>query len=267
MQNYIAKNIVPFNLALTLDCGQAFRWTSCTDGSFEGIARNRYLKIRQDGNDLIFYNTTEEDFKTIWFDYFDLGRDYNEIITRANKDSSIAPMTESFSGIRILRQSPWEALCSFIISQNNNIPRIKGIIERLCENFGEPLEKGYTFPSPERLKDLTVEDLAPLRSGFRAKYILDAAKKCCDTIALDNVMTLPINDARNCLMTIKGVGPKVADCTMLYGMGIAEAFPLDVWMKRAMSTIFTNGFPPELSDCAGIIQQYIFHYIRTNSDK
>lgn len=263
MQDYVYKNAVPFDLALTLDCGQAFRWTQCEDGAFEGIAKNKYLKIQQIGTNLIFYNTTEDDFKNIWFEYFDLGRNYNEIISRANKDCRLSPMTAKCKGIRILHQEPWEALCSFIISQNNNIPRIKGIIERLCENFGEPIENGFSFPSPEKLKDLSVEDLAPLRSGFRAKYILDAAKKCSDFLNLNYISTLPIDKAREQLMSITGVGPKVADCTLLYGMGFINAFPIDVWMKKAMSTIFASGFPENLKDCAGIVQQYIFHYIRT----
>lgn len=265
MQDYILRNITPFDLGLTLDCGQAFRWKKCEDGSFEGIAMGKYLRLSQNGNDLIFHNTSKEDFENIWFAYFDFGRDYGKVIDRANKDSRIAPMTKVCGGIRILRQSPWEALCSFIISQNNNIPRIKGIIERLCESFGDPIEKGYTFPTPEKLKDLCVEDLAPLRSGFRAKYILDAAKKCCNVLDLEYIKTLPIDKAREQLMTITGVGPKVADCTMLYGMGFAEAFPMDVWMKKAMTTIFSDGFPEDLNDCAGIVQQYIFHYIRTGS--
>lgn len=263
MNNYIARNITPFNLALTLDCGQAFRWSQTDDGCFEGIAFGRYLKVKQENSDLIFYNTTKEDFENIWFDYFDLGRNYGEIVARSSKDARILPMLEGCSGIRILKQSPWEALCSFIISQNNNIPRIKGIITRLCESFGDKAEKGYTFPSPEKLKDLNVEDLSPLRSGFRAKYILDAAKKCSAELNLKEISKLPINEAREKLMTIKGVGPKVADCTLLFGMGFVEAFPLDVWMKRAMATIFVDGFPEDLKDCAGIVQQYIFHYIRT----
>lgn len=257
-------NIYPLDLGLTLDCGQAFRWTPTKDGCFEGIAMGRYLKLRQEGNSLIFYNSSKEDFKNIWYDYFDLGRDYAEIVRRANKDSRLAPMTAMGGGIRILKQDPWEALCSFIISQNNNIPRIKGIITRLCEEFGEKIECGYTFPSAERLSSLTVEDLAPLRSGFRAKYILDAAKKCSTTINLEGLKEKNIDSARQELMTITGVGPKVADCALLFGLGFTEAFPMDVWMKRAMEIIFKDGFPKELSDCAGIIQQYIFNFARMN---
>lgn len=266
MSDFLVKNIAPFDLALTLDCGQAFRWTKTLDGAFEGVAFDRYLKIKQEGETLILFNTSKEDFDNIWADYFDLNRDYLEIVKRCKKHKIICPMLTSTSGIRILKQSPWEALCSFIISQNNNIPRIKGIISRLCETFGEKLENGYTFPSAERLKDLSVEDLAPLRAGFRAKYILDAAKKCTSELDLEEIKKLPIDLARDELMKIKGVGKKVADCTLLYGMGYVEAFPTDVWIKRALEQYFSEGFPSEFSDCAGIVQQYIFHYIRTNEN-
>ena len=207
----MVKDIIPFNLALTLDCGQAFRWNNTEDGAFEGIAFGKYLKIKQDGNNLIFFDTSEEDFENIWFNYFDLGRNYKEIVERSSKDKRIAPMLKDFSGIRILKQAPWEALCSFIISQNNNIPRIKGIISRLCENFGEPLKNGYAFPTPQQLKNLTVEDLAPIRSGFRAKYILEAAKKCSDEINLDELMTMQLNEAKEIKNSVYDAFPKIKE--------------------------------------------------------
>lgn len=262
-KDYILKNIVPFDLALTLDCGQAFRWKALADSSFEGIAKGRYLKIKQENNDLIFYNTSEADYNNTWCEYFDIKRDYSEILSRANKNETLAKITKSCSGIRLLKQDPWEALCSFIISQNNNIPRIKGIIERLCENFGDKIEGGYTFPTAERISSLSVDDLAPLRSGFRAKYIIDAAKKCSNGLVLEDIYSLDIDSARASLMQIKGVGPKVADCTLLFGFGFHSAFPMDVWMKRAMATLFDNKLPDGFEDCAGIIQQYIFEYARS----
>ncbi|MDD6446716.1 MAG: DNA-3-methyladenine glycosylase 2 family protein, partial [Ruminococcus sp.] len=169
-------------------------------------------------------------------------------------------------GIRILSQEPWEALCSFIISQNNNIPRIKGIIDRLCRQYGEPIgDNLYAFPTAERLSRCTVDDLAPLRSGFRAKYIVDAATKVAtNEINLHEIKKMPVEQARKELMKIKGVGPKVADCTMLYGMGKKECFPMDVWMKRAMEVLFPNLTPEDFGTNAGIAQQYIFHYSRMN---
>ena len=257
------KNIVPFDLALTLDCGQAFRWKATDDGCFEGIAFGKYLKIKQENNDIIFLNSNKQDLENIWTSYFDFERDYANILKRARNTSPLNEITKDCGGIRILRQEPWEALCSFIISQNNNIPRIKGIIERLCENFGDKIEGGYTFPSAQRLESLTVEDLSPLRAGFRAKYILSAAKMCSESIDLNSLKDLPIEKAREVLMQIKGVGPKVADCTLLFGLGFINAFPVDVWMKRAMATLFDGKLPDGFDDCAGIIQQYIFQYART----
>ena len=135
-ENLIINNISPFDLALTLDCGQAFRWMPTNDGAFEGVAMGKYLKIKQDNENIIFYNTTEEDYNNIWKKYFDFERDYDAILKRARKTELLSTITKDCGGIRLLKQDPWEALCSFIISQNNNIPRIKGIIERLCENFG-----------------------------------------------------------------------------------------------------------------------------------
>ena len=262
-KDLIIKNIIPFDLALTLDCGQAFRWKQSEDGSFEGIAMGKYLKVKQNGSDLVFFNTTEDDYNNIWKKYFDFERDYSEILNRARKNDLLLKITQNCGGVRLLKQDPWEALCSFIISQNNNIPRIKGIIDRLCENFGDKINGGFTFPTAEKLAALSVEDLAPLRSGFRAKYILSAAQKCCNEINLSSLNNLPIEKAREALMSIKGVGPKVADCTLLFGLGFHSAFPMDVWMKRAMAVLFNNKLPDGLDDCAGIIQQYIFHYART----
>ena len=262
-KDLIIKNILPFDLALTLDCGQAFRWSPTADGAFQGIAMGKYLKIKQENENIIFYNTTEDDYNNIWKKYFDFERDYNEILSRATKNELLAKITKNCSGIRLLKQDPWEALCSFIISQNNNIPRIKGIITRLCENFGDKIEGGYAFPTAEKLAGLTIEDLAPLRSGFRAKYILSAAKKCSTEIDLNSLHEMQIEDARNILMTITGVGPKVADCTLLFGLGFHNAFPMDIWMKRAMAVLFNNKLPEGLEDCAGVVQQYIFQYART----
>ncbi len=262
-KDLVIKGISPFDLALTLDCGQAFRWSLLEDGCFEGVAMGKYLRIKQVGTDVIFYNTTKKDYNNIWKTYFDFERDYGEILNRARKTELLGRITKDCGGIRLLKQDPWETLCSFIISQNNNIPRIKGIITRLCENFGDKIQGGYTFPPAEKLAPLTVEDLAPLRSGFRAKYILSAAKKCSREIDLSALPSLNIDEARGILMTITGVGPKVADCTLLFGLGFHNAFPMDVWMKRAMATLFDNKLPDGLEDCAGVIQQYIFHYART----
>lgn len=260
----LVSNLVNFNLAQTLDCGQAFRWTKDLNDCWNGIVADKVLKIKQDNNGLLFYNTSQKDFENFWRDYFDLDRDYGKIIKDISCHPILKEATDMCGGIRILKQQPFETLCSFIISQNNNIPRIKGIIDRLCQNFGKEINGHYTFPDAITLSKLSLEDLAPLRSGFRAKYILDAAQKCANgEIDFDKIHTLPLDDARAELMKIKGVGPKVADCTLLFGFYKTDAFPQDVWIKRAMLKLFDGKLPDCALENAGIVQQYIFHYART----
>lgn len=252
------------NLAQTLDCGQAFRWSE-QDGVWSGIAMGKELRLSQTGNEITLYGVDYDEFESVWRNYFDLERDYAAIREAVSGNEIIAQAIQFAGGIYILRQEPWEAVCSFIISANNNIPRIKGIISRLCENFGQPLANGgYSFPDPKVLAPLTVEDLAPLRSGFRAKYILDAARKFASgEIDAEAIYTLPIDEARAALMTICGIGPKVADCALLFGWGRVECFPVDVWIRRAMEQLFeSKELPTESRPYAGIVQQYIFHWAR-----
>ena len=262
--NAYISGIKEFDLAHTLDCGQAFRWEEKADGVWCGVAYNNYLEIEKltDGT-IVLHNTTVEDYNELWCDYFDFNRDYGEIITSISSNKILKKASEFGCGIRVLNQEPWETLCSFIISQNNNIKRIKGIIARLCENFGEEKNGFYTFPSPEKIATLTLDDLAVLRSGFRAKYILDAAQKVSNgEIDLYNLKNLSTDEARNELMKIKGVGPKVADCALLFSHKHIDAFPKDVWIKRAMDVLFGGELPKEAVQYAGIVQQYIFFYAR-----
>ena len=257
------KNVNCLDLAETLDCGQAFRWKETENGRWYGIAHGKEIELSLTNGTLTLHNTTQEDFENIWQHYLDLNRDYAAIENVIINDKTLTEMYNLCNGVRVLNQEPWETLCSFIISQNNNIKRIKGIIERLCVTYGEKLQKGYSFPSADKIASLTVEDLAPLRCGFRAKYILDAAKKVASgEIDFDYVRGLPIDEARNELTKIYGVGTKVADCTLLFGLGFAEAFPKDVWIKRAMPLLFPNGLPNGCRGIEGIIQQYIFSYAR-----
>lgn len=252
-----------FNLERTLDCGQAFRWEKDEFGFWQGIVKGKFLKAKQDGNTITLY-TNKEDFECLWFDYFDLGTDYGEICKLISKDPVLNTALSYGKGIRVLNQEPFETLCSFIISQNNNIPRIKGIIERLCQNFGEKLPNGYAFPTPERIANSTLEELSILRSGFRAKYLLDAAKKVnSGEIDLEKLIETNINSAREELVKIYGVGKKVADCTMLFSLKKKEAFPEDVWIKRAVKVLFHGEFPKELDSVKGVAQQFLFYYART----
>jgi N-glycosylase/DNA lyase len=260
--NVILTRTRCFDVGLCLDCGQAFRWKQNDAGEWYGIAYGKSLRIKQEGDCITLYNTTQEDFLTVWQKYFDLDRDYEKILL-SYTDENLQTACKEYPGIRILKQDEWEAICSFIISANNNIPRIKGIIERLCESFGEDTGAGYTFPSAKTLADLTVEDLAPLRAGFRAKYILDAAKKIAyGEVDIEKIKTLPFDQAKAELLKIKGVGEKVAQCALLYGFGRIEAFPVDVWVKRIVEELYPHGLPECIEGTQGIAQQYLFHWRR-----
>ena len=274
MKNISSENfiVIPdvrdLDLEQTLDCGQSFRWTKQDDGSFSGVAFGKYVNISLDGTDMVIKNAAPEDEK-IWREYFDLELDYGKI---REDISRLHPVLEDAAryapGIRILRQEPYEALCTFIISQNNNIKRIKGIVARLCESFGDEIDEGvYTFPTAERLAELTPDDLAPLRAGFRNRYIIDSAKKVASgEVDLELCKTADYEAARAELMKITGVGVKVADCTLLFGMHRVEAFPVDVWMKRAMEKLFPGMSANDFGEYAGIAQQYIFHYSRMHPE-
>lgn len=264
----IVKDIKNFNLEETFECGQCFRWKKLDNEKYEGIAYGKKLTLQKINDDLIIENISENELP-FWEEYFDLKEDYGKIISDLSKiDDRLKIACESASGIRILKQEPWEALCSFIISQNNNIPRIKIIVERLCQNFGEKIDGGYAFPSAEKLSSLTVDDLAPLKSGFRAKYIIDASKKVTSgEVDLNSLYTADLDTARQELIKINGVGAKVAECTLLYGFHRMNAFPIDVWIKRAMATLFSGIEIETLGGYAGAAQQYIFDYSRKNLKK
>ena len=257
------KNVANFDLEQTFDCGQAFRWSVDENGHWHGIAFGKRITVYTENGDIVITGSSQNDFENVWKNYLDLDRDYGKIIEYVSQDATVAKAADFCKGIRLLNQEPWEALCSFIISQNNNIPRIKGIVERLCENFGDKIDGGYTFPSADTIAKLSLDDLAAIRSGFRAKYILDAAQKVSsgeiDLYALKNI---DYDSARKILMDIKGVGPKVADCVLLYGLSHKNAFPRDVWINRALDQMFDGNIPDCAKEYGGIVQQYIFHYIR-----
>lgn len=262
------EGVTDLNLAQTLDCGQSFRWTMKEDGSFDGVAYGKSVNVRLCDGVLLIQGAQEAD-RRLWRDYFDLDLDYKTIREQiATLHPVLCEAAKYAPGIRILRQEPFEALITFIISQNNNIKRIKGIVSRLCENFGEPLADGsFAFPAASLLSALSVADLAPLRAGFRSRYILDAAKKTASgEVNLELCRTLDYEAARAELMKITGVGVKVADCTLLFGLHRIEAFPIDVWMKRAMEKLFPEMTSSDFGQYAGIAQQYIFHYSRMHPE-
>ena len=257
-----------FDLARIFECGQCFRWTADENGVYTGVAFARVARIRRSGNS-IFISGATEDFEAIWLSYFDLGRDYAAIRRQLCVDEFMQKATDFGAGIRILRQDRWETLCSFIISQCNNIPRIKKIISALCEHFGEIIEfrgrEYHAFPTASTLAALDAGALAPIRCGYRGEYIIGAAKAIASgRLDLDALARGTPGDARAALKQLRGIGDKVANCVVLFGLNMLDAFPLDVWMKRAVGRQYGPGFDPVIfSPYAGIAQQYIYYYEKT----
>ncbi len=281
------SNIGNFSVFKTFDCGQCFRfdptassdWPDSPDDrndadcSVSGIAFGKCVTFRQSGNDMTILGANETEYASIWERYLSLDTDYGEIdriITNALDERGNDVMrraAESSAGIRLLRQDPWETLCSFIVSQNNNIPRIKKIIAALCEKYGDRTEDGlgFAFPTARALADAGEEAIFQLKTGFRAKYIADAARRVADG-ELDLDATLQCEDYDECertLMQVKGVGPKVAACALLFGFGKTEAYPIDTWMKKVAAKYFDNGpDPKKFGKYAGVAQQYLFYMER-----
>ena len=257
--------------ALNLDhifrCGQCFRWRPSEKGGYVGAAYGRAARVWQREN-VLFLRCSMEDFDQVWRRYFDLGRRYDQLTQGFCLNEFMEKAVAHGRGLRILRQQPWEALISFIVSQCNNIPRISGILQTMCRLWGRPLElegeELYAFPEPEILAALSLEDLAVLRAGYRAKYILAAAQAVCQgKLNFDALEAMDADQARQALTALPGVGRKVADCVLLYGLGKMEAFPVDAWMKKAAP--FYGANPEDFGPSAGIAQQYIFYYVRESA--
>ncbi len=241
----------------TLPSGQCFRFSEC-DGVWTvkaGVGGNlRVLKVSQDDLSPI----TDDPF---WADFFDLGTDYEALKADFSKVSPLMRQACEYApGIRILNQDPWEALCSFVVSQNNNIKRIMGIIDRMSNFYG-----GGGFPTVESLVDAKEDDLRMLGLGFRAPYIVNTARAVYDgSINLDDLKKIDIDQARAILMRVKGIGPKVADCALLFGCHRLDCFPMDVSMKRVMANCFPGQYKSIFGPYAGVAQQYLFHFARTS---
>lgn len=248
------------DLKQTLFCGQCFRFRAIGENEFDGFAGDKYVRLTQK-EDGIVIDAPEKDF-SFWEEYFDLKLDYSFLLEQFGRDETLKAACKNRK-IRVLKQLPFETLISFIISQNNNIKRITGIIDRLCEQFGEKTEFGYAFPEPRALAGLSEENLAPLRAGFRAKYIIDAANKVSSgEVNFEKIGLLSDDEAREALKTIKGVGDKVADCVLLFGLYRTSAVPKDVWIKRVNAYYYPEGLPECVGNYAGIAQQYLFDYAR-----
>ncbi len=250
------------DLRQTLDCGQAFRWAelpSDYDCTFTGFYKKKPLTVSQDKDRFIFHNTSEDEFLSCWADYFDLNEDYAALAARLSEDSTLAAAVSFAPGIRILRQDFEECLISFIISQNNNIPRIKGIISRLCELCGG-------FPDISELRSADEEFLSPLRAGFRTKYLLDCVEKVSSgDVDCSGIFSMSVDEGTAELKKIKGVGEKVAKCVLLFGCHKLDAYPVDVWMKRVNERFYPDGLPECTRGIEGAAQQYLFYAIRNGA--
>lgn len=255
-----------FSARQTFTCGQCFRWTEQPDGSYLGIVRGIPARVSDQDGALVL-SSGEQQFSQLWRDYFDCDTDYAAICDSFAVDAFTAAAADFGRGIRILRQEPWEALCTFILSQCNNIPRITGIVDRLCTLLGEPIsfeqQTLHAFPSPELLASCTPEDLASLRAGYRTPYLIAAAQAVCSgTVDFSALSRMDTDIARREIMQLRGVGRKVADCFLLFGLHKLDAFPVDTWMKKAAA--YYSGDMKRFinSPYAGVYQQYFFFYTR-----
>lgn len=277
--NLIVTGLKDFNLKHIFECGQCFRFNEIEKNTYLGIAKGNALCISQDSDSITLYETTEEDFKNIWYDYFDLGRDYGEIKKRLSVDPIMENAISYGDGIRILNQDLWETVISFIISASNNIPRIKGIIERFCTSFGKKInymgKTYYSFPDIDTVYKLSKEDLSVIRAGYRDKYIMDAAQKFQNGQINDGyIRSLTTPEAKKMLLTINGVGEKVCNCILLFGLQRVDSFPIDVWIKRIVEKLYfgeEQNIPTiaefakkHFGDIGGFAQQYLFFYAREN---
>lgn len=284
----ILEGVKNFNIKQILECGQCFRWDKVGEMNYIIVAFGKVLEILQEEDKVTFLNTNKEDFETIWFKYFDLERDYDAIKAALSFDDTLKSSVEYGYGIRLINQEAFELLISFIISARNSIPSIKKTILKISQRWGNEIQyKGniyYTFPTPEMLKDATEDEIRETGASFRSKYIVDTVKNVNDdlnnpegTYNLERIISLSDDECHTALQAFKGVGAKVADCIMLFSMGKQSAFPVDVWVKRAMMH-FYNAEEGSLNKIrifgrtkfgqyAGFAQQYLFYYARENGIK
>lgn len=290
-QTYVINNCKSFKVKDVFDCGQCFRWNEQADGSYTGIFENNVLNVKQEkgahGYKITISGICDGNIEEISKKYFDLDRNYEKIKRALSSiDEYLAESIKYGEGIRILNQDLWEMIISFIVSANNNIPRIKGIIDRMSQKYGNKIEfRGqdyYTFPTVEALSTASIEDLRELGLGFRDKYIFETTKKIkSEEVSLEEMKTeKDTTKVRNKLLTLSGVGPKVADCVLLFStLKRFDVFPIDVWVRRVMNDLYIHN-PDEtkvnkkeieqlakakFGELEGIAQQYLFYWKRENN--
>lgn len=272
----VFQGVRDFELNHTFDCGQCFRWKADMDGSYLGVASDKAVRIFKRDEDVYLKGSNLDDIE-FWINYFDFNRDYGKIKDKLSEDETLKEAVQHGYGIRILNQDPFETLISFIISANNRIPMIKRAVENISKKYGNPIEFEdkiyYSFPRPEALIKADASGLEDCGCGFRAKYIEETTKAIVNGEAsLDKIKSMNLKEAHSELMKLKGIGPKVADCILLFSMEKSGAFPVDVWVKRIMQYFY---LAPDVSlkkirdfgmekfgGHAGFAQQYLFYYAR-----
>lgn len=283
---YILKDQNSFNIIHIFECGQCFRWNKQEDGSYTGVIKDGVINVAQNGDEIIFSGITEKDFEETIKEYFDLKTNYNEYKEKLSKiDEFLKESIEFGNGIRILKQDLWECIISFIISANNNIPRIKKIIEKLSLNYGNRIiwkeKEYYTFPSPEELSKASIQDLRDLGLGFRDKRVYKTTKMILEKeVNIDSLKkSNDTNYIREELLKLDGVGEKVADCILLFSLKRLDVFPIDVWVRRVMNELYIHNENEEKVNkkeilklaeekflgIQGIAQQYLFYWKREDS--
>lgn len=283
-QKYILENVTSFEPKHIFECGQCFRWDEQPDGSYTGIVKNNVINVKKVDNSIVFKSLGADNLEELAKEYFDLNRNYEEIKDTLSKiDEYLANSIIYGNGIRILNQDLWETIISFIISANNNIPRIKGIINRISQKYGNEINwKGrsyFTFPSSEKLAMATIEDLRALGLGFRDVRVYETTHRILEKqVDLEKLHKEPdTQKVRNELLNLSGVGPKVADCILLFStLKRFDVFPIDVWVRRVMNELYiknedeTKVNKKEIEKLAkekygnleGIAQQYLFYWKR-----
>lgn len=282
-QQYIIENNKSFKSKDIFECGQCFRWNENKDGTYTGVFKGNVINVKEKDNKIIFKGMCNGNIKEIVEEYFDLNRNYEMIKDELSKiDINLKTSVEYGQGIRILNQDLWETIMSFIISANNNIPRIKGIIERISEKYGQAIEydgnKYYSFPRAEELKNVSVQEYRDLGAGFRDKYLYQTVQDILNgNIDLNKLHSMDTAAVRDELLKLQGVGPKVADCILLFStLKRFEVFPIDVWVRRVMNELYINKENEEkvskkeidnlakekFGAIAGLAQQYLFYWKR-----
>lgn len=282
-QIFILENYKDFEPCHIFECGQCFRWNKQEDNSYTGVFKKNVLNVRKNGSKITFKGMCQDNIIKVVNEYFDFDTNYTKIKEELSKvDKYLKESIEFGNGIRILNQDLWETIISFIISANNNIPRIKGIIERISKQYGNQIEwdgnSYYTFPTPEELGKATVEDLRKLGLGFRDKRVYETTKMILNgKIKLQELIEeKDTTKLREKLLLLPGVGPKVADCIMLFGLKRFEVFPIDVWVRRVMNELYIKNEDEtkvnkkeieklaveKYANLAGLAQQYLFYWKR-----